>query len=68
MSSSSSRPLDIIIVGGGLAGLAAAGYLREQHNVTVSRLFYVSAHQETILNLFLLYRFSRDIHCNLRKT
>lgn len=30
------RPLDIIIVGGGLAGLAAAGYLRAQHNVTVS--------------------------------
>ncbi|KAF7985676.1 hypothetical protein HWV62_2225 [Athelia sp. TMB] len=29
------RSLDIIIVGGGLAGLAAAGYLRVQHNVTV---------------------------------
>lgn len=30
-----SRPLDVVIVGGGLAGLATAGYLREQHNVTV---------------------------------
>jgi cation diffusion facilitator CzcD-associated flavoprotein CzcO len=43
MSSSSSRSLDIIIVGGGLAGLAAAGYLR-QHNVTVDR-FYKSSRQ-----------------------
>ena len=35
MSSGSTRPLDIVIVGAGLAGLAAAGYLR-QHNVTVN--------------------------------
>jgi salicylate hydroxylase len=35
MSEISSRPLNVIIAGGGLAGLAAAGYLRAQHNVTV---------------------------------
>jgi glycine/D-amino acid oxidase-like deaminating enzyme len=39
MSLSSLRPLDVIIVGGGIAGLAAAGYLREQHNVTVIQLY-----------------------------
>jgi len=33
--SSNSAPLDIIIIGGGLAGMAAAGYLREHHNVTI---------------------------------
>ena len=37
-ASMSSRPLDVIVVGGGLAGLAAAGYLREHHNVVVNRL------------------------------
>ena len=35
-STTSFRSLNIIIVGGGIAGLAAAGYLREQHNVTVN--------------------------------
>jgi 2-polyprenyl-6-methoxyphenol hydroxylase-like FAD-dependent oxidoreductase len=35
MSKSSFRPLNVIIAGGGIAGLAAAGYLRAQHNVTV---------------------------------
>ncbi|KAF7357416.1 FAD/NAD(P)-binding domain-containing protein [Mycena sanguinolenta] len=34
MTSSSAR-LQILIVGGGLAGLAAASFLREQHDVTV---------------------------------
>ena len=37
------RSLNIIIVGGGLAGLAAAGYLRAQHNVTVSAFRALSA-------------------------
>ncbi|KAJ7907128.1 hypothetical protein B0H13DRAFT_1879946 [Mycena leptocephala] len=35
MATDSAR-LQILIVGGGLAGLAAASYLREQHNVTAS--------------------------------
>ena len=47
MSTMSSRPLNIVIVGGGISGLAAAAWLREEHNVTV-KIFeseeYTSCH------------------------
>lgn len=52
MSESSSRPLNVIIVGGGLAGLAAAGYLRAKHNVTV--IVFVTN---------LIYNANLDIYC-----
>ncbi|KAJ7062250.1 hypothetical protein C8F01DRAFT_1137003 [Mycena amicta] len=34
-----SKPLQILIVGGGLAGLAAASFLREKHEVTILERF-----------------------------
>jgi hypothetical protein len=65
MSSNPSRPLDIIVVGGGLAGLAVAGYLR-QHNVTVKRSDLIAS--RTILNAFYcLSRFWRDIRLTSRR-
>jgi hypothetical protein len=33
---SNGARLEIVIAGGGIAGMAAAGYLRKFHNVTVS--------------------------------
>lgn len=56
--SGDTRPLDIIIVGGGLAGLAAAGYLRAQHNVTVSLRLELKI--QAYLSSAYRSRFSRD--------
>lgn len=57
MSTTASRSLNIIIVGGGISGLAAAAWLREEHNVTVKTIKAISVFHLT----HALIRSSRNI-------